>query len=98
MEAIWRRLKDFNLKLLQELVVHMTLIPELLDGTTCLVLSIFVYLSNSEKLMTTRIGSFKSPKTTIPVLVVPGLKVYLISCARICANLGCQIVLNRTQG
>jgi hypothetical protein len=37
---------------------YMTGNPELLDGTTCLFPSISVYLSNNEKLMATRIGSF----------------------------------------
>ena len=46
--------------------------PELLDGITCLVPSISVYLGNNEKLIATPIGSFKSPKISIPVLVVPG--------------------------
>ena len=52
---------------------HMTGNPELRDGTACLVPSISVYLGNNEKLMATRIGSFKSPKISIPVLVVPSL-------------------------
>jgi len=47
---------------------RMTRIPELLDGTTCLVPSTSVYLGKNEKLMATRIGSFKSPKISIPVL------------------------------
>jgi len=46
---------------------HMTGNPELLDGTTCLVPSISVYLDDKEKLMATRIGSFKAPKISIPV-------------------------------
>ena len=49
---------------------HMTGNPELLDGTTCLVPSISVYLGNKEKWMATRIGSFKSPKSSIPLLVL----------------------------
>jgi len=48
---------------------HMTGNPELLDCTTCLVPSISVYLGNNERLI------------SIPVLVVPGLNVNLISCA-----------------
>jgi hypothetical protein len=48
--------------------------PELLDGTTCLDPSISVYLGNNEKLMATRIGSFKSPKISIPVVKGPVLK------------------------
>ena len=47
---------------------HMTGNPELLDGTTCLVPSISVYLANNQKLMATRNGLFKSPKISIPVL------------------------------
>ena len=77
---------------------HMTGNPELLDGATCPVPSIYVYLGNNEKLMATRIGSFKSPKISIPVLVVPGLNVNLISCAQLCADLQCWIVLNGTGG
>jgi len=73
---------------------HMTGNSELLDGTTCLVPSISVYLGNNEKLMAMRIGSFKSPKISIPVLVVLGLNVNLISCAQLCADLQCWIVLN----
>ena len=77
---------------------HMTGNPELLDGTTCLVLSISVYLDNNEKLMATRIGSFKSPKISISVLVVPGLNVNIISCAQLCADPQCWIVLNGIGG
>ena len=77
---------------------HMTGNPELLNGTTCLVPSISVYLGNNEKLMATQIGSFKSPKISFPVLVVPGLNVNLISCAQLCADLECWIVLNGTGG
>jgi hypothetical protein len=76
---------------------HMTGNPELLDGTKCLVPSISVYLGNNEKLMATRIGSFKSPMTSIPVLVVPGLNVNLISCAQLCTDRQCWIVLNVTR-
>ena len=60
---------------------HMTGNPELLDGTTCFFPSISVYLGSNEKLIATGIGSFKSPKISNPVLVVPGLNVNLISCA-----------------
>ena len=49
---------------------HMTGNPEIVDCTTCLVPSISVYLGNKEKLMATRIGSFKSPKSSIPLLVL----------------------------
>jgi len=63
---------------------HMTGNSELLDGTTCLVPSISVYLGNNEKLMETRIGSFKSPKISIPVLVAP--------CAQLCADLKCWML------
>jgi len=48
--------------------------------------------------MATRNGSFKSPKISIPFLVLPGLNVYLISCAQLCADLQCWIVLNGTRG
>ena len=51
---------------------HMTGNPEILDCTTCLVPSISVYLGNNKKLMTKRIGSFKSPRISIPVLLAPG--------------------------
>ena len=74
---------------------HMTGNPELLDGITCLDPSISVYLGNNEKLMATRIGSFKSPKISILVLVVPGLNVNLI---QLRADLQCWIVLNGTGG
>jgi hypothetical protein len=77
---------------------HMIGNPELLNGTTCLVPSISVYLGYNEKSMVTRIGSFKSPKLSIPVLVVPGLNVNLISCAQLCADLQFWIVLNGTRG
>jgi len=77
---------------------HMTGNPELLDGTKCLVPSISVYLGNNEKFMAMQIGSFKSPKISIPVLVVPGLNVILIFCAQLCADLQCWIVLNGTGG
>jgi hypothetical protein len=40
---------------------------EFLDGITCLVPSISVYIGNNEKLMATQIGSFKPPKISIPV-------------------------------
>ena len=62
---------------------HMTGNPEIVDCTTCLVPSISIYLGNKEKLMATRIGSFKSPKISIPLLVllvcalgyvIPGLR------------------------
>ena len=53
--------------------------PELLDGTICQEQSISVYLGNNEKLMATRIGSSKSPKISIPVLVVPGLNVSFLA-------------------
>jgi len=59
--------------------------PELLDGTAYLVPSISLYLGNKEKLIVTRIGSFKSPKVSILVLVVPGQNVNLISCPQLCA-------------
>ena len=48
--------------------------------------------------MATQIGSFKSSKISIPVLEVPGLNVHLISCAQLCADLQCWIVLNETGG
>jgi len=72
--------------------------PELLDGTTFLVPSISVYLGNNEKLMATRIGSFKSFRISIQVLVIPGLNVNLISYSQLCADLKCWIVLNETEG
>jgi len=72
--------------------------PQLLDGTTCLVPSISVYLGNNEKFMATRMSSFKSRKISIPVLVDPGLQVILISCAQLCADLQCWIVLDGTGG
>jgi len=72
--------------------------PELLGGTACLISSISVYLGNNEKLMATWIGSFKSPKISIPVFVVPGLNINLISCAQLCVDLQCWIVLNGTRG
>jgi len=77
---------------------HMTGHPELLDGTTCLVSLISLYLGNNEKLMAAQIVSFKSPKILIPVLVVPGLNVNLISYAQLCADLQCWIVINGTGG
>jgi len=52
----------------------------------------------NEKLMATPIGLFKSPKISIPVLEVPGLNVSLISCAQLCPDLQCWIVLNGTGG
>ena len=77
---------------------HMTGNPELLDGTTCPVPSISVCLAYNEKLMVTRIGSFRSPKISIPFLVVPGLNVNLISWVQLCSDLQCCIVLNRSGG
>ena len=55
------------------MVNHVAGNPELLEGTACMVSSISAYLGNKEKLMTTRIGSFKSPKISIPLLLGPGL-------------------------
>ena len=69
---------------------------ELLDGTTCPVPSNSVNLGNIEKLVATQIGSFKSPKDPFPVLVIRRLNVNVISCAQLCTDLGCWIVLNGT--
>ena len=55
-----------------------------------------VYLGNNKKLTTAQIGN--SPKSSIPALVLPGLNVNLISCAQLCADLQCWIVLNGTGG
>jgi hypothetical protein len=77
---------------------HMTENPELLDGTTFPVPSISVNLGNNEKLMATSMGSFKSPKISISVLEVTGLNLNLISCAQLCADIQCWIVLYGTEG
>jgi len=77
---------------------HMTENSRLLDCTTCLVFSIFVYLGGSDRLMTTQIGSFKSPQISFPIFEVPGLNLSLTSCAQLCADMGFWIVLHGTRG